>query len=52
MVMVIPVKTKREQYGDTCDNQESSMVMPVTTRESKESSMVIPVTTKRERAVW
>ena len=50
MVMVIPVTTKREQYGDTCDDEESSMVM------------VIPVTTKREqygdtcddqeRAVW
>ena len=48
--MVIPVTTKREQYGDNCDDQESSMVM------------VIPMTTKREqygdtcddqeRAVW
>ena len=27
--MVIPVMTKREQYGDTRDDQDSSMVIPV-----------------------
>ena len=33
---MIPVTTKRErereQYGDTCDDQESGMVIPVTTK--------------------
>ena len=46
--MVIPVTTKREQYGDTCDDQESSMVIPVTTKREQYGDTC----DDQERAVW
>ena len=48
--MVIPVTTKREQYGDTCEDQESSMVIPVTTKREQYGDG--DTCEDQERAVW